>query len=212
MSLHLYPTHSNTASKRYESSAELCDPSQARTKSPVSPMVTICGQPSARWAHTGVTLWAHKWHLAGQFAFVSGLHAHSTPSPGRQLLVIRAREQTNTTGRNRLKAVCYSHKGGQKTRVLTSSQKEIMRKKWKQVKANRNHRLKPPCTAWDVAKTSAKMLNEKGKRAIEKPVGFPQMVRGTGWWKASSQHCVAQEARKFTTHRNVILNLPYAKK
>lgn len=45
------------------------------------------------------------------------------------------------------------------------------------------------------------MLNEEGKRALEKPVFFPQTsFRQTG---ENSQHHLAQQAqRKFTKHRN----------
>jgi len=45
----------------------------------------------------------------------------------------------------------------------------------KGVKANRDRSPKPPCTAGNVPKRSAKMLNEEAKRALGKLVGFPQM-------------------------------------
>lgn len=37
-----------------------------------------------------------------------------------------------------------------------------------------NHSPKPPSAAGNVPKRSAKVLNVEGKKALEKPVGFPQ--------------------------------------
>lgn len=73
-------------------------------KKPVFPNSYICGQSTALWAHTGSQA-ASCWSAT----FLPGLCAHSTPSPGRQLLVMRAREQRNTTGRDKRKALFVIH-------------------------------------------------------------------------------------------------------
>lgn len=99
MSLHPYPTHSNTASKSQEQTLD-----SVRWSNPSFPSSYVSGQPTALGTHriTSCTL---------LLSYLPSWPVHSTPSPSRKLLVIRERRQRNTPERHA--EDCHSCKGDQ---------------------------------------------------------------------------------------------------